>query len=175
MVMVTITGHFFIDIFQTQHLSTMKFYMGYKKNNYELSCGTKVSKSWKKVKKIGLGSFKMTYLRIFCTFCHTSTQFDYFWMGYQSCNIWRTPVLVETAKANSDGLFVPLLSLPWLWYLRARLPILSRQRLSLWGHFVKVIDVQNNTRQHYVVWHFPYIKKKWNENRKIQTKGKLNK
>ena len=32
MVMVTITRHFLINIFQMQRFSAMKFYMGYKKN-----------------------------------------------------------------------------------------------------------------------------------------------
>ena len=32
MIMVTITRHIFINIFQTQHFSAMKFNMGYEKN-----------------------------------------------------------------------------------------------------------------------------------------------
>ena len=39
-----------INIFQTQHISAMKFYMGYEKKN-ELSCDTRISKSWEKLKK----------------------------------------------------------------------------------------------------------------------------
>ena len=56
--MVTISRHIFINIFQTEHFSALKFALGYEKN--ELSCDTKISKSLKKVEKTGLGSFEKT-------------------------------------------------------------------------------------------------------------------
>ena len=49
LIMVTITRHVFIDFFQSEHFSAVKFDMGYEKN--------KISLSLKKVGKIGLGSF----------------------------------------------------------------------------------------------------------------------
>ena len=57
MIMVTITRHFFINIFQIQHFSAMKFYMGYEKNKSFLVI-PKSPKIGKKVEKIGLGFFK---------------------------------------------------------------------------------------------------------------------
>ena len=56
MIMVTIIRQFFIDIFQMQHFSAMKYYMGYGKNMSFLVI-PKSPKVWKKVEKIGLGSF----------------------------------------------------------------------------------------------------------------------
>ena len=49
-IMVTITRHIFINIFQTHHFSAVKFYMGYEKN-MTLFCDTKISKKWQKVEK----------------------------------------------------------------------------------------------------------------------------
>ena len=57
--MVTITRHVFINIFQTEHFSAVKFAIGYEKN----MCFLVIAKSpevWKKVEKIGLGFFKIT-------------------------------------------------------------------------------------------------------------------
>ena len=56
--MVTITSHIFINIFQTKHLSAVKFAVGYEKNMSFLEIA-KSSKVWNKVEKIGLGSFNM--------------------------------------------------------------------------------------------------------------------
>ena len=49
-IMVTITRHLFINIFQMQHLWAVKFHMGYKKNMSFLTFlyDTKISKSWEK-------------------------------------------------------------------------------------------------------------------------------
>ena len=58
MIMVTITRHFFINIFQTQHFSAMEFYMVYEKNMSFLLVIPKSPKVGKQVEKIGLGSFK---------------------------------------------------------------------------------------------------------------------
>ena len=56
--MVTITKHIFINIFQMERFSAVKFAMGYKKNMS--FCDTRISKILKKkVEKIGLGSFNM--------------------------------------------------------------------------------------------------------------------
>ena len=55
--MVTITRQVFIDFFQTKHFSAVKFYMGYEKN-MSFHVIPKSPKVWKKVEKIGLGSFK---------------------------------------------------------------------------------------------------------------------
>ena len=60
MIMVTITmitGHFFINIYQTQHFSAMTLYMGYEKNMSFLVI-PKFRKVEENVEKIGLGSFK---------------------------------------------------------------------------------------------------------------------
>ena len=51
LIMVTITRHVFINIFQTGHFSAVKFAVGYDKNKYELSCDSKISKSLKKMLK----------------------------------------------------------------------------------------------------------------------------
>ena len=58
LIMVTIfTRHIFINIFQTERFSAVKFAMGYEKNMSFLVIA-KSPKVWKKSKKIGLGSFK---------------------------------------------------------------------------------------------------------------------
>ena len=57
--MVNITRHVFINIFQTEYFSAVKFDMDYEKS-MSLSRGSKISKSLKNVEKIGLGSFKST-------------------------------------------------------------------------------------------------------------------
>ena len=49
-IMVTITRHVFINIFQTEHFSAVKFYMGYLWEKYELPCDTKISKKFEKKK-----------------------------------------------------------------------------------------------------------------------------
>ena len=54
MIMVTITKHFFINVFQTQHFSAMKFYMGYEKT-MSFPVIQKSLKVGKKVEKIGVG------------------------------------------------------------------------------------------------------------------------
>ena len=46
-----ITRHIFINIFQMEHFSAVKFAMGYGKK-YKLSCDTKIFKSLKKKKKL---------------------------------------------------------------------------------------------------------------------------
>ena len=56
LIMVTITRHVFINIFQTEHFSAIKCDMGYEKNMNFLVISLK--KVWKKVLKIGLGLFK---------------------------------------------------------------------------------------------------------------------
>ena len=48
LIMVTITRHIFINIFQMEHFSAVKFAMGYEKNMSFLSCESKISKSLKK-------------------------------------------------------------------------------------------------------------------------------
>ena len=56
LIMVTTTRPVFISIFQTEHISAVKFELfdtEYEKNN-ELSCDTKISKSLQKIEKIGL-------------------------------------------------------------------------------------------------------------------------
>ena len=47
LIMVTITRHIFINIFQMEHFSAVKFDMGYEKK-HELSYDSKISKSLKK-------------------------------------------------------------------------------------------------------------------------------
>ena len=54
LIMITITRHVFINIFQTKHLSTVKVIMIYEKKN-ELSCDTKISKSLEKSWEEGVG------------------------------------------------------------------------------------------------------------------------
>ena len=61
-IMITIIRHVFINIFQTDHFSTCKICHGLWEK-YELPCDSKISKSLKKVEKIGLGSFN--------SFCHS--------------------------------------------------------------------------------------------------------
>ena len=57
LIMVTITRHIFINIFQMEHFSAVKFAMGYEKNmSYHVI--SKSPKVWKSVEKIGMGSFK---------------------------------------------------------------------------------------------------------------------
>ena len=56
LIMVTITRHVFINIFQMEHFSAVKFTMGYEKNMSFLVI-PKSPKVSKKVEKIGLGSF----------------------------------------------------------------------------------------------------------------------
>ena len=58
--MVTITGQIFINIFQTERFSAVKFVIGLWEK-YELSCDTKITKSLKKVEKIGLGTLKIAW------------------------------------------------------------------------------------------------------------------
>ena len=53
--MVTITRHVFINIFQMEHFSAVKFAMGYEKNMSFLVIA-KSPKVWKKSWKDGLGS-----------------------------------------------------------------------------------------------------------------------
>ena len=55
--MVTITRHIFINIFQTENVSAVKFAMGYEKN-LGFFVIPKTPKVGGKVEKIGLGSFK---------------------------------------------------------------------------------------------------------------------
>ena len=57
LVMVTINSHIFINIFQTECFSAVKFDMGYEKK-MSFVVIPKCQKVWKKVEKIGLGSFK---------------------------------------------------------------------------------------------------------------------
>ena len=65
LIMVTITRHIFINLFQMEHFLAVKFAMGYEKN--ELSCDSKISKSLeKKVEKIGLGSLKFGLTPTLC-------------------------------------------------------------------------------------------------------------
>ena len=54
--MVTITRHIFINIFQAECFSAVKFAMGYEKN-MGFFVIPKLLKVWKKVEKIGLGFF----------------------------------------------------------------------------------------------------------------------
>ncbi len=56
--MVTITSHIFIDIFQTEHFSAVKFTRGNEKNMRFLLI-PKSQKVRKKSEVIGLGSFKL--------------------------------------------------------------------------------------------------------------------
>ena len=56
--MVTISKHVFINIFHMEHFSAVKFAMGYEKNMSFLVL--EVSKSFKKVEKIGLGSLTLS-------------------------------------------------------------------------------------------------------------------
>ena len=56
LIMVTITRHVFINVFQTEHISVVKFNMGYEKNMSFLAI-PKSPKLRKEVEKIGLGSF----------------------------------------------------------------------------------------------------------------------
>ena len=59
LIMVTITRHVFINIFQTEHFSSVKFAMGYEKNIMSFLVIAKcLNFEEKKVEKIGLGSFK---------------------------------------------------------------------------------------------------------------------
>ena len=64
LIMVTITRHIFLNIFQTEHFSSVKFAMGYEKN-MSFPVIPKSPKVWKKVKKIRLGSFKLWHFRFF--------------------------------------------------------------------------------------------------------------
>ena len=58
LIMVTITRDIFINIFQTEHISAVKFGMRYWEK-YEFSCVTKIAKKFeKKVEKIGFASLK---------------------------------------------------------------------------------------------------------------------
>ena len=50
LIMITITRHVFINIFQTEHFSGVKFDMGYEEK-YELPCDTKIAKSLKKLNR----------------------------------------------------------------------------------------------------------------------------
>ena len=50
LIMVTITKHIFINIFQTEHLSALKYAKGYKKNMSFLVI-SKSPKVWKKLKR----------------------------------------------------------------------------------------------------------------------------
>ncbi len=47
-IVVTITSHIFINIFQTVHFAAVKFTKGNEENNNELSSDTKISESLKK-------------------------------------------------------------------------------------------------------------------------------
>ena len=59
LIMVTITRHVFINIFQTEHFSAaVKYAMGYEKNMRFLVI-VKSPKVWKKVEKIGQGFFNV--------------------------------------------------------------------------------------------------------------------
>ena len=57
-VMITITRHVFINIFQMEYFSAVKHAMDYEKNMSFLVIA-KSLKSLKKVEKIGLGFFKL--------------------------------------------------------------------------------------------------------------------
>ncbi len=62
LIMVTITSHIFINIFQPVHFSAVKFTRGNEKNmNFVLI--PKSLKVWKKSETVGLGSFKSDYLK----------------------------------------------------------------------------------------------------------------
>ena len=56
-IMVTITRHIFINIFQTECFSAVRFAMSHEKNMSFLVI-PKSPKVWKKNEKIGLGFFK---------------------------------------------------------------------------------------------------------------------
>ena len=60
LIMVTITRHVFINIFQTESFSAVKFAMGYEKKKTFLVI-PKSPKVWKKIEKIGLGTFNYLY------------------------------------------------------------------------------------------------------------------
>ena len=51
--MVTITRHAFINIFQTEHFSAVNLPWVMRKIIYELSCDTRIFKSWEKNEKMG--------------------------------------------------------------------------------------------------------------------------
>ena len=57
LIMVTITRQVFINIIQMEYFSVVKFDKNYEKK-YELSCDTKILKSWEKIVKIRLSSFR---------------------------------------------------------------------------------------------------------------------
>ena len=48
--MITITRHIFINFFQMEHFSAVRYAMGYEKKK-ELCSDTKISKSLKKIEK----------------------------------------------------------------------------------------------------------------------------
>ena len=57
LIMVTITRHIFINIFQTEHFSAVKFAMGCKKNMI-FFCDSSLQKFEKKLKRLDLASLK---------------------------------------------------------------------------------------------------------------------
>ena len=61
LIIVPITRQVSTNIFQPEHFSAVKFAMGCEKNMSFLVIG-KSPKVWKKVEKIGLGSFKVALL-----------------------------------------------------------------------------------------------------------------
>ena len=67
--MVTIARLIFINIFQTERLLAVKFAMGYEKI-MSSPVIPKLPKVWKKVEKIGLGSFKSGYFHAINILCY---------------------------------------------------------------------------------------------------------
>ena len=64
LIMVTIMRQVFINIFQMEHYSAVRFDMGSEKNMTSLVI-PKSPNVWKNVEKIGLGSFNMVFVH-FC-------------------------------------------------------------------------------------------------------------
>ena len=100
LIMVTITKHIFINIFQTEHFSGVRFAMGFEKN-MGLLVIAKSPKVWKKkLEKIGLGSFNKpprwwcpVFSMLGCIlllqhFQHNENIFLDFIVTFRSNNVW---------------------------------------------------------------------------------------
>ena len=103
LIMVTITGHIFINFFNTKQFLAV---MGYEKN-MSFQVIPKSTKVWKKMEMIGLGSFKPhIQLSLWCVIiCADAAKWQHqikWYRNYPSCLNIYTPHCIDTGVKNKE-------------------------------------------------------------------------
>ena len=102
MIMVTMIRHLFINIFQTQHFSAIKFYLGYEKYMSFLVIPTS-PKVWKKVEKIGLCPLSgqgLAYSRWWSRGVHVDPASGTYFPEQNLSRWWSTQIKPKYRKKN---------------------------------------------------------------------------